>query len=124
MPPAPQHAKRRQPLVHGDDLWLCYSASNCNTPNYSLGLLHWNGGDPLLASSWDKNGPVFAQANGLYGTAHNSFFTSPDGTEIWVRTNTPRHPWKQMLTRSRMLSTQHPRPAVLVAPTGSPRRTS
>ncbi|KAH6696791.1 hydrolase [Plectosphaerella plurivora] len=71
------------PLVHGDDLWLCYSGSNCGTPNYSLGLLHWNGGDPLLASSWDKTGPVFAQANGLYGTAHNSFFTSPDGTEIW-----------------------------------------
>ncbi|KAK2730113.1 glycosyl hydrolase family 43 protein [Colletotrichum kahawae] len=71
------------PLYHGDDIWLCYSASNCATPNYSLGLLHWNGGDPLLKSSWDKTGPVFSQANGLYGTGHNSFFTSPDGTEIW-----------------------------------------
>ncbi|KAF4828494.1 Extracellular exo-alpha-(1-_5)-L-arabinofuranosidase [Colletotrichum tropicale] len=71
------------PLYHGDDIWLCYSASNCATPNYSLGLLHWNGGNPLLKSSWDKTGQVFSQANGLYGTGHNSFFTSPDGTEIW-----------------------------------------
>ncbi|KAH8670712.1 hydrolase [Ilyonectria robusta] len=71
------------PLYHGDDIWLSFSASYCGTPNYSLGLLHWNGGDPLEASSWNKTGPVFAQANGNYGTGHNSFFTSPDGTEIW-----------------------------------------
>lgn len=73
-----------QPLYHGDDIWLSFSASYCGTPNYSLGLLHWNGGDPLEASSWNKTGPVFAQANGNYGTGHNCFFTSPDGTEIWV----------------------------------------
>lgn len=23
-------------------------------------------------------------ANGNYGTGHNSFFMSPDGTEVWV----------------------------------------
>ncbi|KAH7121735.1 glycosyl hydrolase [Dactylonectria estremocensis] len=71
------------PLYHDGEIWLSYSASYCGTPNYSLGLLHYNGGDPLDASSWDKIGPVFSQANGNYGTGHNCFFTSPDGNEIW-----------------------------------------
>ncbi len=31
-----------------------------------------------------KTGPVVSSANGNYGTGHNCFFTSPDGTEIWV----------------------------------------
>lgn len=26
---------------------------------------------------------MFSSANGNYGTAHNGFFSSPDGTEIW-----------------------------------------
>ncbi|KAK7420776.1 hypothetical protein QQX98_002580 [Neonectria punicea] len=71
------------PLYHDGEIWLSYSASYCGTPNYSLGLLHYNGGDPLEASSWDKIGPVFSQANGNYGTGHNCFFTSPDGTQTW-----------------------------------------
>lgn len=48
--------------------------------------MHYNGGDPLESSSWDKSyGPVFTQANGVFGTGHNCNFLSPDGTEIWVR---------------------------------------
>ena len=34
-------------------------------------------------SSWIKTGPVFSSANSNYGTGHNGFFSSPDGTEIW-----------------------------------------
>lgn len=34
-------------------------------------------------SSWFKTGPLFQSANGQFGTGHNSFFTSPDGTETW-----------------------------------------
>jgi GH43 family beta-xylosidase len=30
-----------------------------------------------------KAGPVFSSANGNYGTGHNAFFASPDGTEMW-----------------------------------------
>ncbi|CAG9946230.1 unnamed protein product [Clonostachys rosea f. rosea IK726] len=71
------------PLYHGDDIWLAYSGSDCSTAFYALGLLYYNGGDPLQASSWDKSGPVLSQANGNYGTGHNSFFKSPDGKEIW-----------------------------------------
>ncbi|CAH0045954.1 unnamed protein product [Clonostachys solani] len=70
-------------LYHGDDIWLSYSGSTCDVPEYALGLLYYNGGDPLDISSWEKSGPVFTSANGNYGTAHNAFFTSPDGTEIW-----------------------------------------
>ncbi|KAI9053767.1 hypothetical protein LZ554_002716 [Drepanopeziza brunnea f. sp. 'monogermtubi'] len=71
------------PLFHNGEIWLSYSGSFCGTPDYALGLLKFNGGDPLLRSSWEKTGPVFSKANGNYGTGHNSFFTSPDGTEIW-----------------------------------------
>ncbi|KAM0210954.1 hypothetical protein ACHAPQ_008376 [Fusarium lateritium] len=81
------------PLYHNGEIWLAYSASYCGTPNYSLGLLHYNGGDPLQASSWVKKGPVFSQANGNYGTGHNCFFTSPDGKETWNAfhaTNNPK----------------------------------
>ncbi|KAK7224165.1 hypothetical protein V2G26_012168 [Clonostachys chloroleuca] len=70
-------------LYHGKDIWLSYSGSDCSAPQYALGLLHYNGGDPLKASSWEKTWPVLSSANGHYGTGHNSFFSSPDGTEIW-----------------------------------------
>lgn len=55
------------------------------TPNYGLGLLRYNGGDPLQRTSWEKDGRKYlSQANGNYGTGHNSFFMSPDGTQVWV----------------------------------------
>ncbi|TKX19590.1 glycosyl hydrolases family 43 protein [Elsinoe australis] len=64
--------------------FLSFSASYCGTANYTLALLSYNGGDPLQASSWTKSGPQFASANGNFGTGHNSFFTSPDGSEVWM----------------------------------------
>ncbi|KAI5850543.1 glycosyl hydrolase [Morchella snyderi] len=70
-------------MYYGGKTYLAFSASYCWTASYQLGLLTWNGADPLLASSWVKTGPVFSSANGNYGTGHNGFFTSPDGTEIW-----------------------------------------
>ncbi|GAB7362679.1 hypothetical protein MBLNU230_g2988t1 [Neophaeotheca triangularis] len=64
--------------------WLSFAASFCWTPDYSLGLLEYDGcGDPLDRNSWTKTGPVFSSANGNFGTGHNSFFMSPDGTEVW-----------------------------------------
>ncbi|PVH82770.1 glycoside hydrolase family 43 protein [Cadophora sp. DSE1049] len=74
------------PLYHASSTWLTYSGSFCGSPNYALGLLHYIGPDPLSASSWVKistSQPVVSKANGNYGTGHNCFFYSPDGTEIW-----------------------------------------
>ncbi|MGX5697559.1 family 43 glycosylhydrolase [Agromyces soli] len=72
------------PLQHDGRTWITYSASFCGTEDYQLGTLEYLGGDPVLQSSWRKSdGPVFSKANGAYGTGHNDFFTSPDGTETW-----------------------------------------
>ncbi|MBE1491049.1 family 43 glycosylhydrolase [Plantactinospora soyae] len=67
--------------------FIVYSASHCSTPDYKLGMLTYNGGDPLNSSSWVKSPqPVFqrSNANGVYGPGHNGFFKSPDGTEDWI----------------------------------------
>lgn len=67
--------------------FIAYSASHCSTPDYKVGLLTYNGGDPLLSSSWTKSpNPIFSRsdANGVYGPGHNGFFKSPDGTEDWI----------------------------------------
>ncbi|PGH03255.1 hypothetical protein AJ80_08721 [Polytolypa hystricis UAMH7299] len=71
------------PMYHGGKTFLAYSASDCWTASYQIGLLTYTSGDPLQASSWRKTGPHFSSSNGNYGTAHNQFFQSPDGTEIW-----------------------------------------
>jgi GH43 family beta-xylosidase len=66
---------------------IVYSASHCSTPDCKLGMLTYNGGDPLDSSSWVKSpNPVFqrSNANGVHGPGHNGFFKSPDGTEDWM----------------------------------------
>ncbi|WP_314456453.1 RICIN domain-containing protein [uncultured Microbacterium sp.] len=66
--------------------WITYSASGCWTPDYQLGTLEYVGApaDPAISSSWVKSaGPVFSKANGAFGTGHNDFFNSPDGSETW-----------------------------------------
>ena len=77
-----------QGLVHGDDLFVIYSASACWTDSYALGMLRYTGkGDILDPASWKKSdSAVFRQspANGVYATGHNSFFLSPDGKENWI----------------------------------------
>lgn len=67
--------------------FIIYAASACWGPNYKLGMLEYNGGDPLSAASWVKHPqPVFqrSDANGVFGPGHNTFFKSPDGTEDWI----------------------------------------
>lgn len=74
-------------LQHDDDTFIIYSASACSTPDYKLGMLTYNGGDPLDAASWEKHPePVFQRSdeNGVFGPGHNGFFTSPDGAENWI----------------------------------------
>jgi GH43 family beta-xylosidase len=74
-------------LYHDDNVFIIYSASFCATPDYKLGMLTYNGGDPLRTESWAKDPePVFqrSDANGVFGPGHNGFFHSPDGTEDWI----------------------------------------
>ncbi|MUL43043.1 family 43 glycosylhydrolase [Streptomonospora sp. PA3] len=76
-----------EPLYHGDDTFIVYSTSFCDTPDYKLGMLTYTGGDPMDAGSWRKSPePVFQRddADGVYGPGHNGFFKSPDGTEDWI----------------------------------------
>ncbi|PBK99499.1 Arabinanase/levansucrase/invertase [Armillaria gallica] len=72
-------------LYHGGRTFLTFSASNCAGTGYKLGRLELTGTNPLSASSWTKySEPIFTSANGNYEPGHNGFFTSEDGTEIWV----------------------------------------
>jgi GH43 family beta-xylosidase len=72
------------PLQKDGKTWIVFSASYCGTEDYQLGTLRYTGGDPVLASSWNKSaGPVFSKGNGVFGPGHNDFFTSPDGTQTW-----------------------------------------
>ena len=71
-------------LQRGGETFMVYSASGCWTPDYKLGMLTYNGGDPAVAASWTKGAnPVFEKANGVFGPGHNDFFMSPDGSEYW-----------------------------------------
>ncbi|WVQ75391.1 hypothetical protein IAR50_005011 [Cryptococcus sp. DSM 104548] len=73
-----------QALYWDGETYVTFSASNCDSAGYSLGLLHLTGTDPLDPASWTKtDGPVFSSANGEYGPGHNGIFASPDGTELW-----------------------------------------
>jgi GH43 family beta-xylosidase len=74
-------------LQRNGKTFIIFSASHCSTPDYKLGMLTYNGGDPLNASSWVKSSsPVFQRndANRVFGPGHNGFFKSPDGTEDWI----------------------------------------
>lgn len=74
-------------LQRNGQTFIIYAASACWGPNYKLGMLTFNGGEPLNYRSWEKNPePVFqrSNANNVYAPGHNTFFTSPDGTEDWI----------------------------------------
>lgn len=69
-------------------LFLTFSGSGYWVDTYCLGLLTLKpNGDPLNAADWTKaDHPVFSMLaeSGAYGTGHNGFFKSPDGTEDWL----------------------------------------
>ena len=74
-------------LHRDEETWILYAASACWGPNYKLGMLTYAGGDPLDATSWSKHpAPVFERADehGVYAPGHNTFFESPDGSELWM----------------------------------------
>lgn len=77
-------------LVHGGRVFVAYSAGHTATPHYYLGLVALApGGDPMDPRAWTKHrAPVLAPYAGTDGRVftpgHNSFTTSPDGTEDWL----------------------------------------
>lgn len=79
-----------QPLKSpkGKYIHIAYSASGVWTPYYALGMLTARTDSDLLnPDNWTKSAePVFKQLpeKGVYGTGHNSFFTSPDSTEYYI----------------------------------------
>ncbi|MET0300564.1 MAG: family 43 glycosylhydrolase, partial [Flavitalea sp.] len=59
----------------------------CWTEYYSLGMLKFEGSDPMDATAWKKHEkPLFVASpeNEVYAPGHNSFFKSPDGKENWI----------------------------------------
>ncbi len=74
-------------LCHDDRIFIIYSASSCETPDYKLGMLEFTGGNPCSNLSWKKYPkPVFERNDdaGVFGPGHCFFFNSPDATENWI----------------------------------------
>jgi GH43 family beta-xylosidase len=75
-------------LLHGNKIFLIYSASGCWTDFYALGMLTADANADLLdLAAWTKSTqPVFKQSPGnkVYAPGHNCFFVSPNGKEDWI----------------------------------------
>ena len=69
-------------------IYLIYSASPTDLPDYKLGLLVADARADLAdPKSWvQRPDPVFTRRDEveMYGPGHNSFFKSPDGREDWI----------------------------------------
>ncbi|WP_328293737.1 glycoside hydrolase family 43 protein [Kineococcus sp. NBC_00420] len=75
-------------LVRNGRVFISYSANDCGSDDYSMGLVSADqGGDLLNPAAWTKaNGPVMSTnaTAGVFAPGHNSFTTSPDGSEDYV----------------------------------------
>ena len=87
-------------------LYICFSANNGDSKEYCLGLLEFKGDykkdDLTDQSKWQKlSRPLLRAGGGIYCTGHNSFFLSPDGSELWIafhgRTSTEEATWHRPL---------------------------
>lgn len=74
-------------VVHGDKLFVSYSAS-ATDENYCIGLLWIDmNADPTNPANWHKSPqPVFATSyeNKQFGPGHNSFTKTKDGKDVLV----------------------------------------
>lgn len=74
-----------QPIVRNGTITMVYSASGSWTDDYCLGWLVNTDGNVMSRGSWTKSsGCVFSKRDTAYGPGHNSFTTSPDGSESWM----------------------------------------
>ena len=87
-PPVVKVNEGPEVLVHGNQVFLIYSASGCWTDFYVLGMLTTTEDKDLMdPASWKKSPqPVFKKSkeNSVYAPGHNSFFKSPDGKEDYI----------------------------------------
>ena len=85
----PEVTEGPQFITHDGRTFMFYSAGACWKDGYSIGALALKeGSDPMNASNWSRlpANPLFVSnpAGRVFGPGHNSFFTSPDGTEDWI----------------------------------------
>ncbi|MBP3308734.1 MAG: family 43 glycosylhydrolase [Clostridia bacterium] len=79
-------------LKRGERLFLIYSANGCWSDDYCLGVLEHTGGAICDAGNWIKHKtPLFTKGGGVFGPGHASFFTSPDGTEVFCAYHAMKH---------------------------------
>jgi uncharacterized protein (TIGR03435 family) len=73
-------------LYHDGKVFIVFSASDTASPLYCLGLLTFQGGDPLDRRNWKKSAqPVFSAsvANNIFGPGRGTFGIAADGSE-WL----------------------------------------
>ena len=85
----PPYINEGHSILHKDDqVFIVYSGAGSWTPFYSLGMLALKPhADPLDPKGWIKSEqPLLSmdEEAGVYGPGHNSFVTSPDGSEQWI----------------------------------------
>lgn len=85
----PPYINEGQSILHKDShVFIVYSGAGSWTPYYSLGMLALKpGGDPLDPAAWVKSEqPLLSmdEEAGVYGPGHNSFVSSPDGSQQWI----------------------------------------
>jgi GH43 family beta-xylosidase len=75
-------------LLHGNRVFLVFSASGCWTDSYTLGVLETNADANFLnGKSWTKLDHPFLSTDpfaAAFGPGHNGFFKSPNGQEDWI----------------------------------------
>ncbi|MFB9329184.1 family 43 glycosylhydrolase [Paenibacillus aurantiacus] len=98
-------------LHHNGQVHIVYSGAGSWTPYYALGMLTLaKDADPLDPASWTKREqPILSmdEAAGVFGPGHNSFTTSPDGTEQWIvyhATSGSGDGWSNRKARAQKLS--------------------
>jgi GH43 family beta-xylosidase len=70
-------------LYRGGKVFVVFSASDTASPRYCLGLLTFEGGDPLDRGRWKKSAaPVFSAsaANNIFGPGRGTFGVAADGS--------------------------------------------
>jgi GH43 family beta-xylosidase len=76
-----------QPFIKDDQLSIVYAADASWMPEaYNLGVLVFEGGDPLNREDWEKIGPILEHDDeeGIFAPGHTSSpVFSPDGSEYW-----------------------------------------
>ncbi|MBE6766877.1 MAG: hypothetical protein E7550_04725 [Ruminococcaceae bacterium] len=72
-------------IKRGKYIHMLYSASDCRSEHYCLGLLTFAGGDIMNPDNWKKSEkPLFSSKNGIFGPGHCSVTKNENGDDILV----------------------------------------